>query len=82
MQELSLALQDESIRTPALEILRGLIERVSVSQGTKRGDVTIVLDGALVGMIEGALGAASLQIDPGSVKVVAGVGFEPTTFRL
>ena len=82
VEDLSAALQDASIRTPALEILRGLIERVTVSQGSAKGDVTIELEGAIVAMIEGALGGSGSEFDAGSVKVVAGVGFEPTTFRL
>ena len=78
----------------AFAILRDLIERVAVTPGTD--GVEIELQGEIVAMVE-LLGsdAASptdakaalrrLHLDDGSrcsVEVVAGIGFEPMTFRL
>lgn len=79
--ELAQRLTDPAIRTEALEIVRGLISRVTV-RTEPAGSTTLVLDGALTAMIDAAQPGASDRIDAGSVKVVAGVGFESTTFRL
>ena len=79
--ELSESLGDPEIRTPALEILRGLIDRVTV-HASAAGGVTLELEGALTAMVEAAQPGALRDVDESSVKVVAGVGFEPTTFRL
>ena len=76
------ALADPATKAEAIEILRGLIERIAVSA---TGDgFTIELVGEIANMVRLSTGAKSLEIEPfrSSVKVVAGVGFEPTTFRL
>ncbi|WP_226689384.1 recombinase family protein [Ruegeria arenilitoris] len=82
--DLAQALSDPSIRTGALEIIRGLIERVTVQH--ERDGVQIELEGALAAMIGLAQNEQSRPeaacVTHCSVKVVAGVGFEPTTFRL
>jgi site-specific DNA recombinase len=82
-------------RDEAFNILRDLIERITVHPGEKGPEIE--LTGKIVAMVELALGSAEgnctnnktafrrLALDDrsrGSVKVVAGVGFEPTTFRL
>jgi hypothetical protein len=76
------ALVDPATKTDALEILRGLIDRVSVSAG--ENGFTIEFVGEIANMVRLSTGAESLGTEPhrSSVKVVAGVGFEPTTFRL
>jgi site-specific DNA recombinase len=65
-----------------LRILRGLIDRVSVTAG--ENGFTIELVGEIANMVRLSAGAESLGNEPyrSSVKVAAGVGFEPTTFRL
>jgi site-specific DNA recombinase len=68
-----------NIRTPALEAIRGLIERVTVLDDP--AGITLDLEGAVTAMIDLAQPLAR-EVDRSSVKVVAGVGFEPTTFRL
>ena len=78
--ELSASLQDPDIRTPALEAIRGLIERITVLDDP--AGVTLDLEGAIIAMIDLAQPSAKGEIDRGSVKVVAGAGFEPATFRL
>ncbi len=76
------ALADPSTQTEALEILRGLIERVEV-QAAENG-FAIELVGEIANMVRLSAGAESLSREPyrSSVKVVAGRGFEPLTFRL
>ncbi|WP_424988967.1 recombinase family protein [Microbulbifer sp. S227A] len=87
VQDLSDTLTDPEIRPQALELIRSLIERVTIKHADD--GVIVALDGALVGMIGLAQNAKSpsgegpcTNIDISSIKVVAGVGFEPTTFRL
>ena len=83
----TVAFADPEVRTGALQIVRSLITRVTVLN-TPDG-VTLELEGALSAMI----GLAQNDKTPhssgqdvehmiGSVKVVAGTGFEPVTFRL
>ena len=48
--ELSVALEDPDIRAPALEAIRGLIERVTVSDDA--AGVTLDLEGAITAMID------------------------------
>ena len=74
-------LTEPAVRSAALDIIRGLIERVIVSVHAD-GQVLLELHGAITAMIETAQPGALADVDHGSVKVVAGVGFEPTTFRL
>jgi site-specific DNA recombinase len=85
--ELAVTLADPGIRAAALEIVRGLITRVTVNNGPE--GITLDLEGALAAMIGLAQNAKSplesgldVRAVAGSVKVVAGTGFEPVTFRL
>ena len=80
------ALADPAIRDEAIAILRGLIEEVRVDFGPDGW--TAELQGEIVALVD--LGMQNDKAPrPGlraealcSAKVVAGVGFEPTTFRL
>ncbi|WP_171232748.1 recombinase family protein [Ruegeria sp. HKCCA4812] len=82
--DLAQVLSDPSIRTGALEIIRGLIERVTVEHPNE--GVQIELEGALAAMIGLAQNEQSRPKAACSAlcstKVVAGAGFEPLTFRL
>jgi site-specific DNA recombinase len=84
--ELALTLADPTIAQPARDVIRGLIEKVSVRQ--EEGQAVVILDGALTALIgltqnaKSPAGAGRGGIDVRSVKVVAGTGFEPVTFRL
>ncbi|MDZ7909189.1 MAG: hypothetical protein U5N10_13855 [Gemmobacter sp.] len=85
VSELSALLRDPETAVPALEAIRGLIERVSVHETTE--GVRIELEGAitaLIGLAQGGTAKSPLEsgLDVGSVKVVAGAGFEPAAFRL
>ena len=85
--ELAVTLADPDIRTAALEVVRGLINRVTVQSGDQ--GLTLELEGALTAMIGLAQTEKSQPIEwldaksvASSVKVVAGAGFEPAAFRL
>ena len=83
VERLQVALADPALRDQALEILRGLIERVVIHPGEQGPGIELV--GEIVKMVELGLDAkqAALHEEAAcSVKVVAGGGFEPTTFRL
>jgi site-specific DNA recombinase len=83
VERLQEALADPEIRDEAFEILRGLIERVVVHPGDDRPQIELV--GEIVRMIELGMDGkpAALPVEAAcSVKVVAGAGFEPATFRL
>ena len=92
VENLHEALNAPDSRTEAAEILRGIIERINVTP-LGRSSFEIDLTGDIVNMIEFAeSGLQTKKAAPkeatvpdayrSSVKVVAGVGFEPTTFRL
>ena len=80
---------DETTRTEATELLRGLIDRVVLHPGERGPEIELV--GDIARMVELTLprdrnaardGAALPDAFRRSVKVVAGRGFEPLTFRL
>jgi site-specific DNA recombinase len=77
------ALADEASRDEAFELIRSLIEKVVVTPAA--GDVHIDLHGALAGNLglcrEGQRGRFDTET-VAQIKVVAGAGFEPATFRL
>jgi site-specific DNA recombinase len=73
--ELHAALSDPEVRSEALELIRGL----PAEEGFR-----IELIGEIASMVALSTGAESVGSKPNraSVKVVAGIGFEPMTFRL
>jgi hypothetical protein len=92
VEKLHGALNAPDSRTEAAEILRGIIDRIEL-RPMGRGKFEIDLAGDIVNMIDLAQSAAKPNkaasnkaavpdAYKSSVKVVAGVGFEPTTFRL
>ena len=84
------ALADAATRTEAVEQLRSLISAVRVRPGEAgweielEGDVAAMVAAAGSGTNEnaGPVGPAVREVFLSSVKVVAGRGFEPLTFRL
>jgi len=70
--DLANALADPGTRTEALEIMRGLIERVAVRPATDGFEIELV--GEIANMVQLSAGAQSLSKEPyrSSVKVVAG----------
>ena len=91
VEALALALQDDAIRIEAIEILRSMIERVVItpsSEGAPRvelhGDLArlITVDGEIGAHTPKKKRAASGEAARTVLSVVAGIGFEPMTFRL
>ncbi len=89
---LTKALNRPAERQEAAETLRMLIEKIVLTPGPERGEIYATLHGELRTILEWterqSIGKASKTNTPGGissgvlVSVVAGVGFEPTTFRL
>ncbi len=72
-----------------MEAVRSLIARAVLHPAKNGQGVEVELMGEIAAMIDLALGRSASQISAGdrdlfsgSVKVVAGIGFEPMTFRL
>ena len=91
VQNLHASLNNPDCRTEAAEIIRSLVESIKVRNHDDGLEIELV--GEIANMIEAAQTAnlkakaaseeaASLNNYRSSVKLVAGVGFEPTTFRL
>ena len=73
------------------EALCGLVERIVLHPSTESGNLDIMLEGALSGLLTLAVGSKNAKgltgegqafDNIGELVLVAGVGFEPTTFRL
>jgi site-specific DNA recombinase len=77
-------LQDEVTRPQAVEIIRSLLDRIEVHPGPKRGHCEVMIVGALAQILAFAQQktTATSSGGGGTSLMVAGVGFEPTTFRL
>ena len=74
-------------RDAAAAAIRGLIDGIVLTPGEKRGELQVTLRGELGRILEWTgTGAEKEKTDTPisgmSVSVVAGAGFEPTTFRL
>ncbi|MCU9850562.1 recombinase family protein [Defluviimonas sp. WL0024] len=82
--DLAEALDAPETRQEAAQLIRGLLSEIRMIPGEKGHAIELV--GALASIL--ALGEAettkprAVRLGAGSVTVVAGVGFEPTTFRL
>ncbi len=85
VEALTAALNAPEKRQEAAEILRGLIERITLVKN-ETGGLDIALEGALAAILNLCAGnkKPALEQDAGLsvIKMVAGVGFEPTTFGL
>jgi site-specific DNA recombinase len=83
-------LESDTTRTEAVEIIRSLVDKVIFRPTPEAGGLEVELVGDIAGMVHLAqnsnknspVSGAVLDEFTRSVKVVAGVGFEPTTFRL
>jgi site-specific DNA recombinase len=85
VEQLQRALDDSEIRDEAVQILRGLVEYVSI--GPTENGLEIEIVGEIAKMVELGIETNSKRANlderlTRSVKVVAGKGFEPLTFRL
>ena len=76
------ALNDESTRVEATEALRQVIEQIRLTPDAA-GKLEIELHGELAAILALTNEKAGTQEAPAeSIKLVAGAGFEPATFRL
>jgi site-specific DNA recombinase len=75
-------LTDEATRDGAMIAIRGLVDRIEVRAGPKRGETEVTLVGTLAGILALGTNKNAAPEDGGTFLLVAGVGFEPTTFRL
>jgi site-specific DNA recombinase len=92
IERLTTALNNPEDRNEAAEAIRALVEKITLSPGPNRGEIDATLHGELgtiLGWIEAqAVGKARKRETPAafatgvSASVVAGIGFEPMTFRL
>ena len=87
VSEISHLLSDQASREEAISLIRSLIERIDITPGEKRGQPQVQLVGGLAAILEFAVAkqqktAIISDSGFGRVLMVAGVGFEPTTFRL
>ncbi len=86
VESLATSLNSAGSRTEAADILRGLIDRITVTPDLETGVPAVSLEGNLAGILalsQTAKNAVPVsQDDVQQVKLVTGVGFEPTTFRL
>ena len=82
--ELQTLLIDETSSPQAMDIIRSMIDHIEIHPGSERDNPEVILVGALAQILaytQQKTTAASKESD-GRVLMVAGVGFEPTTFRL
>ncbi len=82
--ELQTLLTDETARPQAMDLIRSMIDYIEVHLSTERGKPDVILVGTLAQILaftQQNKTAASSGSD-GRVLMVAGVGFEPPTFRL
>jgi site-specific DNA recombinase len=82
-------LGNDATSTEAIEIIRSLIDRVTFRPAVNArleveliGDIAMMVRFAQKATKDGPISGAVHDTFDRSVKVVAGVGFEPTTFRL
>jgi DNA invertase Pin-like site-specific DNA recombinase len=80
--KLALLLSGEDTREEAMTAIRSLISRIEVRAGAKRGETDVTLVGALAGILALGKNTNAAPEGGGTFLLVAGVGFEPTTFRL
>ncbi|MBL4871942.1 MAG: recombinase family protein [Rhodobacteraceae bacterium] len=81
IKELGQLLSDEDSRHEAMVAIRSLVDRIEVRASAKRGKCDLILVGALAGILAFASNKNTTR-EGGTNLLVAGVGFEPTTFRL
>ena len=83
--DLKSLIHNDATKHQATEIIRSLIEKIVVSPTGQRGKSDVILHGALASILAYANATSQngvVSSGVGRVWLVAGVGFEPTTFRL
>ena len=83
---MSEALNTEEHRQEAAELLRSLVDKIELQPVAGEDRLAIDLHGDLAGILTMAANTDKTlnfsELSPWQEKMVAGVGFEPTTFRL
>jgi site-specific DNA recombinase len=83
VERLQRLLQDNETRPLAVDSLWALIQAIEIYPAAERGYCEVILRGGLAQILDFAQKTpAASGADGGTFLVVAGVGFEPTTFRL
>ena len=72
---------NEDTRLQAIAVLRSIVEKIAIYPTKKKGKVEIEIHGEMATILHFAKGD-SAPLETTMTKLVAGVGFEPTTFRL
>ncbi len=84
VEDISSLIQDPQCKAEAFAIIRGLIDEVCLVP--ENGALAITIKGELAGILSlcdsKKKPATSYEGRAVQIKMVAGVGFEPTTFRL
>ncbi|WP_208352625.1 zinc ribbon domain-containing protein [Pseudaestuariivita rosea] len=84
IDDLAKTLAKEAISGRAGEELRSMIQRIEVQYDRQSKHHCIDIEGDIIAMLSAAnpSSADEYELSKSSIKLVAGVGFEPTTFRL
>ena len=83
IRQLTDGLTDPAIRLQAIEVIQGLINHIKVTPTNTGFDVELHGELGAIMEVVGRNDERPAELTAGrSVSVVAGVGFEPTTFRL
>ena len=83
MVELETLLTDDGAEAEAVQLVRSLVEEITLTP--EAGELRVDLKGDLAAILAIASNKKPAGESPdglAQVKLVAGVGFEPTTFRL
>jgi site-specific DNA recombinase len=73
---------DEANRADAFRVIRELVERIVIRPRGPYRPVDIEIHGRLAALLQASTGALDCTAPESRGVMVAGVGFEPTTFRL
>jgi site-specific DNA recombinase len=83
IRQLTDGLDDPTIRLKAIEAIQSLIDHIKVTPTNAGFDVELHGElGAIMEMVDTKHERPAVEAAGRSLSVVAGVGFEPTTFRL
>ncbi len=82
VSQLEKELDDPAVGADAKSILRSMIQTIIISPGPERGQVELELHGEFAALLALCQGGPKAQANRNLSLVVAGAGFEPTTFRL
>jgi site-specific DNA recombinase len=99
VQNLLHSINDEHHRSKSGQILRGLIEKVTLTPDGRNGELSVDLHGDLAGILQISSNEKKISAleknnrnetknekgrldETALLKMVAGIGFEPMTFRL